>query len=79
MLQAPNCQLLLKYKSTDGASPPVIKMREVLTYACHPFQKVCKLMGRALTLLWKMAVDVLKSLGTCMKGSFVHHKCFYEI
>ena len=60
-LPAPSCQLLLKYKSTERASPPVIKMREVLTYACHPFQKKCKLMGRALTLLWKMAVDVLKS------------------
>ena len=60
-LPAPNCQLLFKYKSTECASPPVIKMREVLTYASHPFQKFCKLMGRAWTLLWKMAVDVLKS------------------
>ena len=60
-LPAPNCQLLLKYKSSECASPPVIKMREVLTYACHPFQKICKLMGRALTLLWKMAINVLKS------------------
>ena len=61
-LLAPKCQLLLKYKSQESASPPVIKMREVLTYACHPFQKQCKLIGRALTLLWKMAVDVLGSV-----------------
>ena len=71
-LPAPNCQLLLKYKSQESAAPPGIKIREVLTYACHPFQKLCKLMGRALTLLWKTAVDVLGSRELIAMPHMVH-------
>ena len=63
---------LLKYKSQESASLPVVKLREVLTYACHPFQKICKLMGRALTLLWKMAVDVLQSREVVAMPQMLH-------
>ena len=60
-LPAPNCQLLIKYNSNEQASPPLITMREALTYASPPFQFFWKLMGRALTLFWKIAVNVLTS------------------
>ena len=53
-------------------SPPVIKMREVLTYASQPFQQFCKLMGWSLTLLWKKASDVLKSRDLIAMPQMLH-------
>ena len=59
-ISTPNAQLLFKFKSKERALPPVMKYRQVLAYAAHPFPRIGKLMGRALTVFWKLVVKHLK-------------------
>ena len=58
-IPTPNAQLLFKFKSQERALPPIMKFREVLAYAAHPFPRVVKLVGRALTVFWKLVVRTL--------------------
>ena len=57
---APNSPYLVKFKSHEHDIPPLMKGREVVPNAAHALKPLCSLMGRSLTLLWKLAVDVLK-------------------
>ena len=50
----------MQFKSKERASPPLVKFREVLAYAAHPFPQVGKLIGRALTVFWKSVVQWLE-------------------
>ena len=58
VLRAPGCQLLVKWKSREEEG--WLKAREVLTRAAHPFKKPNKLMGRVMTLFWRLVVTVLR-------------------
>ena len=52
-------RVLFKFKSQEHALPPIMKFRKVLAYAAHPFPRVGKLVGRALTVFWKLLVRTL--------------------
>ena len=56
---APNSQYLFKFKSHECDTPPVIKGREVVTNATHALKTLCSLMGRALTVFWKLSINFL--------------------
>ena len=56
---APNSQYLFKFKSHECDTPPVIKGREVVTNATHALKTLCSLMGRALTVFWKLSIKFL--------------------
>ena len=71
-LPCPDCQLLVKWKSDENATPPVIKGREVLTCALHPLKPATSLCGRALTLFWKEVVSVLGPREIISMSSLLH-------
>ena len=58
---APNSQYLVKFKSHECHDPPVIKGTEVVTKATHALKTLCSLMGRALTVFWKVSITFLKT------------------
>ena len=58
-ISVPNGQLLFKHKSREQHLPPIVKHREVLAYASHPYPRIGRLVGRALTVFWKMVVKLL--------------------
>ena len=58
-IPVPNGQLLIKHKSKEHRVPSVVKLREVVAYASHPFPRVGRLIGRTLTVFWKLVVKHL--------------------
>ena len=54
----PDALLLFKHKMQEHASPPVVKAREVMRQARHPFRRYAKLFSRCLTVLWKRAAKL---------------------
>ena len=67
-----DCQLLVKWKSDEHATPPVVKGREVLTCVLHPLKPATSLWGRALTLFWKEVVTVLGPKEIISMSSLLH-------
>ena len=51
-------QLWVTWKSKEKAPVPVMKGWEVVTYHRNPLRRLASLMGRCITVLWKMTVEV---------------------
>ena len=56
-LGVPNVLPVRKYKSQEFASPPIVKFREIVRHAASPVKPTAKLISRALTVLWKEAIQ----------------------
>ena len=60
----PGCYILIKYKSYKSKRwENLVKVREVITHAKHPWRRASRVFGRALTLFWKATIRAAGNSG----------------
>ena len=58
----PDVTVPVKYKSCELKTPPLVKCREVLRQALHPFKPAQRHLGRCLSVLWKLTASQPSSI-----------------
>ena len=77
-LPSPKCTHLVKWKSNEYASPPILKCRRVVTQGCHIFSRPKKIMGRPLSLFWKQVLQTLDSCEALALTDLLHMLSLFE-
>ena len=75
----PDVRLLKKHKFQEALPSERLKVREMMRHSSHIFKRYNRLMGRALTLLWKYAASQPQSIERVgmdlVRGFLDHLRC----
>ena len=75
----PDVRLLIKHKFQEAIPTERLKVREIMRHSSHIFKRYNRLIGRALTLLWKYAASQPQSIERVgmdsLRGFVDHLRC----